>query len=137
MDVSCPHCGGIIENDGSFAGQVVLCPHCQGQLYMPPSAASSGDLSHQAAAPPPLPQRSFVELTHDMQVQATCTNPEEAKLAVKELKLLKQQLNLYKRQANQKSTGVASTVHARRADARLKGDRRRRLRSLHPRRPND
>lgn len=35
MAVSCPHCRGPIEHDGSFSGMLVACPHCGGQLWMP------------------------------------------------------------------------------------------------------
>jgi hypothetical protein len=37
--VSCPHCGLLLQDDGSLAGQVVGCPNCQGRLQMPPRLA--------------------------------------------------------------------------------------------------
>jgi hypothetical protein len=33
--VACPHCGGVIANDGTLGGQVVRCPLCGGQFLMP------------------------------------------------------------------------------------------------------
>ena len=33
--LSCPHCHKPILNDGKFAGQVVMCPHCRGHMRIP------------------------------------------------------------------------------------------------------
>jgi len=47
--VSCPHCGMVLMNDGSLAGQSVTCPQCGGLFRMPacqPAAAP------QAYVPP-------------------------------------------------------------------------------------
>lgn len=35
QSISCPHCGQPIVNDGSLAGQLVMCPICHSQLQMP------------------------------------------------------------------------------------------------------
>ncbi len=43
----CPYCGNQIENDGSFSGRQVSCPHCQRTFVMPPVAAVS------TSGPPP------------------------------------------------------------------------------------
>lgn len=39
--VTCPHCRQLMANDGSFAGQIVQCPHCGIELPLP----SAGSLS--------------------------------------------------------------------------------------------
>lgn len=35
MEISCPHCQQPIEDDGSYAGRAVNCPHCRGEFRMP------------------------------------------------------------------------------------------------------
>ncbi len=36
---SCPHCGNVLEDDGSLVGQQVVCPHCRRQFIMPGAVA--------------------------------------------------------------------------------------------------
>jgi DNA-directed RNA polymerase subunit RPC12/RpoP len=33
--VTCGHCGGLVASSPEFAGRVVQCPHCRGQIQMP------------------------------------------------------------------------------------------------------
>lgn len=35
MNINCPHCGHTLTDDGSLAGQLVMCPNCHGQFNMP------------------------------------------------------------------------------------------------------
>lgn len=40
FDFKCPQCGGIIEADDSFRGQIVECPHCGKGIVVPRVAAN-------------------------------------------------------------------------------------------------
>ena len=54
--ITCPYCSNPLVNDGTFAGQVVQCPRCGGQMQMPGMAAPP--------VPPPIaPTTSGFELT--------------------------------------------------------------------------
>lgn len=50
--VSCPHCGMVLMNDGSLAGQSVTCPQCGGLFRMP--ASQSAAVAPPAYVPPPI-----------------------------------------------------------------------------------
>jgi hypothetical protein len=51
---NCPYCGHILVDDGTLAGQLVMCPQCHGQIQMP------GNPAVVASQPPPIsPQPTF------------------------------------------------------------------------------
>ena len=52
VEVSCPLCSGIVEDDGSLSGQVVQCPYCSGQFQMPvPQVTSISSFPAAGASP--------------------------------------------------------------------------------------
>jgi len=58
--VPCPHCGTILEDDGSLSGQEVMCPIC-GQLFRMPAGegrATEGDPHPSSVADEPTPGES-------------------------------------------------------------------------------
>jgi hypothetical protein len=55
MKTSCPHCNQHVEADDQWAGQVVACPTCKGQIVLPAAA------SPRPLAAPPLLQPNYTE----------------------------------------------------------------------------
>jgi HEAT repeat protein len=47
----CPHCGSLLDDDGSLAGQEVVCPSCTGIFCVGERAAPGSGPSHRAARP--------------------------------------------------------------------------------------
>lgn len=43
--IPCPYCRADIQDDGTFAGQPVTCPHCAGQFMMPPAGPGSANMA--------------------------------------------------------------------------------------------
>jgi hypothetical protein len=44
--VQCPHCARHVTNDGSLAGQVVICPGCHRQFQMPQAEEDTPTIKH-------------------------------------------------------------------------------------------
>jgi len=36
----CPYCAGYVSDEGGLAGQVVMCPHCGGEMQLPRCATA-------------------------------------------------------------------------------------------------
>jgi hypothetical protein len=53
--IRCPHCGLAMTDDGSMAGQQVMCPGCRGHLVMP-----------MAPEPPPPPPPVVIEQVQNL-----------------------------------------------------------------------
>lgn len=63
MNVKCPHCSGLVENDGSLAGTMVKCPHCAGEFQMPVPVGVADPDSAVFRPVPGLPTTSGIRTT--------------------------------------------------------------------------
>ncbi len=96
LDVQCPNCKRVLEAGLADTRQTVPCPVCRCPIALPAAA----EVSPFAQEPPTgaVEPDSRVTLVNG-QVQVLCQSPEDAKLAIKELKLLRKTLGLQKKQA--------------------------------------
>jgi HEAT repeat protein len=53
--VNCPHCGSVLDNDGSLTGQEIVCPACSGIFRVPGPTAPVERPADRFTAPQPQP----------------------------------------------------------------------------------
>jgi hypothetical protein len=96
LDVQCPNCKRVLEAGLADTRQTIPCPACRCPIALPAAA----EVTPFAQEPPTgaIESDSRVTLVNG-QVQVRCQSPADAKLAIKELKLLKKTLGLQKKQA--------------------------------------